>query len=1050
MFYCKTNSPVVREWKKLLTILFILLVPLKNICAQDNRAEIVNSIVKGKVLDTSGTPMMGATIIIKKGGIATTNKDGFFSITYKGTKATLLVSYVGYDSKEVPVNGSQSGLEIRLTPISNAMDSVVVIGYGQQKRIDVLGSVTQTTTKDLQRAGGVNDLGMALTGNLPGLTTMTSTGEPGEETPQLVIRSATSWNNSAPLVLVDGVERSISTVDIASVKTVTVLKDATATAVYGVRGANGVILITTKQGSLGKASIEVRSNMTAKVASKLPKKYDAYDTWELKDMTIERELPLTTAGWTTYLDQAIINLYRNPANDSERDQYPNVDWEKALFKNHTMSYNTSVNVTGGSKFVTYFAGIDFDQEGDLFRTYQNGRGYKAGYGYTRTNVRSNLDFNITKTTKLSTKLFGSNGIQKVPWGTSDGDATYWSSAYLTAPDAMQPIYSDGTWGFYSPRNADVPNSVYFLAMSGVEKRTNTQLTTDFILDQKLDMIAKGLDFNARYSLDNTFQETGYGIDDQYNNAQRKWVDPQTGLVYYEQTINTGTQLDFSNGINWTTQGGDAQPGSTYRMTNYAFQLNYANSFGNHNVTAMGLLKREKSATGSNLYTFREDWVFRATYNYNEKYFFEGNGAYNGSQQFSPAYRLAFFPSVAAGWVISNEKIVKKLGFINLLKLRASWGKVGDDALNGVPTYPYIDQWSYGGNTMMGTYPANTPYTYYDLTTLGNPNLHWETSQQQNYGIDYGFLDNQIAGSLDMFRNHRTDIIIAGGNRAIPSYFGATAPSANLGETRSHGFEFELKLNHTFKNAMHVYANFGVTHAVNKVIFEDDPELLPAYEKLAGYPIGQTKSYLSDGFLKSWDDVYGSTARTSDNTSKLPGDYNIIDFNGDGTIDTYDQAPYQYTGTPQNTYNMLIGFDWKGFSIYAQFYGVNNVTRQVSFPTFRATSDVAYAQGTYWTKQGGGSIPYPRWSTIVGPDASGTMYLYDGSYVRLKNAGISYTMSGIAIRRMGIKSLQVYLNGDNLILWTKMPDDRESNFSGSSGSGAYPTLRRFNLGLQVNL
>jgi hypothetical protein len=240
----------------------------------------------------------------------------------------------------------------------------------------------------------------------------------------------------------------------------------------------------------------------------------------------------------------------------------------------------------------------------------------------------------------------------------------------------------------------------------------------------------------------------------------------------------------------------------------------------------------------------------------------------------------------------------------------------------------------------------------------------------------------------------------------------------------------------------------MTHALNKVMFRDDPELLPAYQKGEGYSIGQTKTYIDQGFINSWDDVYGSTERSTNNASKLPGDYNIIDFNGDGVIDTYDQAPYQYTGVPQNTYNIALGFEWKGFSCFVQFYGVNNVTREITFPTFHSTSNVAFVEGTYWTKDGNGEIPLPRWTTTVGADAAGTRYRYDGSYLRLKNAEIAYNFTGNLVKKIGMQSCRLYLNGDNLLLWTKMPDDRESNFSGSSSFGAYPTVKRFNLGIDI--
>ncbi|MVT08773.1 SusC/RagA family TonB-linked outer membrane protein [Chitinophaga sp. ysch24] len=1007
--------------------------------------------VQGTVLDAQNMPVAGASVKIKQGGNgAQTSNDGKFSLLLPAGKQVLEISHVGKTTREVEVGIQDNNIIITLKDAVAVLEDVIIVGYGRQKKASVVGAITQTSGKVLERTGGVTNLGMALTGNLPGVITSASTGMPGAEDPQILIRAQSSWNNSAPLILVDGIERSMSTIDISSVESISVLKDASATAVYGVKGANGVILITTKKGTTGKAVIQIRSNMTTKVASKLPEKYDSYDAFVIKNLAIQRELMLSANGWSAYKPQQIIDKYRNPLNAEDWDRYPNVDWTKELFKDRAMSYSTAVNVSGGSQFVTYFAGADFVYEGDLFKTFQNGRGYKSGYGYNRINVRSNLDFNLTKTTRFSTKLFGSNGVRKVPWGAADNDQGYWASAYRTSPDAMRPIYSDGTWGFFQPRNADVPNSVYNLAMSGIEKRTNTQLTTDFILQQQLDMITRGLSVRGSISLDNTFRETQRGINDAFNYAQRKWVDPETGTVFLEYPINSGTQLDYSDGIRWSGQPGSVDRDATYRRQNYMFQLNYDRRFGKHDVTAMGLLQREKVATGSQFARYREDWVFRATYNYDTRYFFETNGAYNGSEQFGPDYRFAFFPSFSAGWMLSNENLMSSLNFLDVLKIRASWGKIGDDAV-AVGRWPFRDQWAFGGNAQMGSPPANTPYTFYRVSSLGNPNISWEKVEKRNLGIDYSFLQGKIAGSVDVFSDNRTDIIINGASRAIPSYFGVSAPSANLGRVTSKGYEIELRLDHTFKNGIHIWANTNMTHATNKTIFRDDPELRLAYQKQAGYSIGQTRTYLDYGYLQSWDDIYGSTQRSTNNQNKLPGDYNIIDFNGDGIIDGNDTAPYGYAGTPQNTYNASLGIDWRGLSLFLQFYGVNNVTREVTFPTFHSSSNVAYVEGAYWLKQnGGGDVPLPRWSNLEGGGGNGTRYLFDGSYTRLKNAEIGYTLSGGVVKKMGIKTCKIYVNGNNLLLWTKMPDDRESNFSGGSSLGAYPTVRRFNLGIDITL
>lgn len=1044
---------VERKIQKVPFLLFCMLLWCLTASAQQGMK------VKGTIFDSNGETIIGASVVVKgNASIGTISDfDGNFELNVPSRNSVLVISFVGMKTREV--KASQNLIKVTLEDDSQQLEEVVVVGYGQQKKASVVGSITQTSGKVLERAGGVSSLGAALTGNLPGVITSTSTGMPGEEDPEIIIRTKSSWNNSEPLVLVDGIEREMSSVDISSVESISVLKDASATAVYGVKGANGVILITTKRGKEGKANVQVKANMTAKVVSKLPEKYDAYDTFYLMNNSIEREAAINPAGWSNYTPAAIIDKYRHPANIEEWDRYPNVDWENYLFKDYAMSYNTSVNVSGGTSVVKYFAAADFVSEGDLFKTFDNNRGYNSGFGYNRINVRSNLDFSLTKTTKFSTNLFGSNAQRTLPWAMADSDASYWSAAYKSAPDAMRPIYSNGMWGWYAPRDADVPNSAYLLATSGTEKRTTTKVTTDFILEQDLSMLTKGLRFKANFSMDYNFVEKSRGINDQYNDAQRLWINPDTGEPSYKFDPDSGTGIDkVENPIYWSTQAGSADIGSTYRKLYYSFQLDYDRQFGDHEVTALGLFSRLKEAQGSVFPIYREDWVFRVTYNYAMRYFFEANGAYNGSEKFGPDYRFAFFPSLSLGWMLSEEKFMKKLEFLDMLKIRGSWGRVGDDSVvapwqrfSDTGRFLYKDQWLNSGNAVMGTVsPDNSPYTFWQMTKLGNPNISWETVEKRNIGVDYAFLNGLIAGSVDVFNDTRTHILVDGGSRAIPSYFGATAPRANLGKVNSHGYELELRLNHVFNNGLRAWLNASMTHAVNMVKFKDDAPLLPAYQKSAGHAIDQVYSYIDHGNLATWDDVIGSTAWTTGNNYKLPGDYNIIDFNADGVVDSDDTAPYQYSTTPQNTYNASIGFEWKGFSCFAQFYGVNNVTREVNFPTFRSTAHVAYVEGEYWTPGGSGTLPTPRWGTTVDAAASGTRYWYDGSYIRLKNVELSYTFKGEWLKKLGVNTARIYLNGDNLYMWTTMPDDRESNTGFSSSDGAYPTVRRFNLGIDITL
>lgn len=715
-----------------------------------------------------------------------------------------------------------------------------------------------------------------------------------------------------------------------------------------------------------------------------------------------------------------------------------------------MSYNTSVSVSGGTKVVNYFAAVDFVNEGDLFKSFENGRGYNSGFGYNRINVRSNLDFQLTKTTKFSTNLFGSNAQRQLPWDMKDNDTGFWNSAYKSAPDAMRPVYSNGMWGFYALRDADVPNSAYSLATGGKEKRTTTKMTTDFILSQDLAMLTKGLKFKANFSMDYTFVEKKRGLTDQYNDSQRMWVDPNTGEYKYKFDPDAGTGFDkVVNPIYWMQQTGSADLGATYRKLNYSLQLDYGRTFDKHEVTALGLFSRLKEARGNGFPVYREDWVFRLTYNYAMRYFFEANGAYNGSEKFGPNYRFAFFPSLSLGWMLNEEKFMKKLKFIDMLKFRGSWGRIGDDNVGG--RFLYKDQLGNGGNAVMGSInPDNSPYAFWKISSLGNPNVSWETVEKRNIGLDYAFFNGLIAGSVDVFNDTRTDILVSGGSRSIPSYFGATVPQANLGKVNSHGYELELRLNHVFNNGLRAWLNTSMTHAVNEIKFRDDAPLLSDYQKGAGHTINQVYSYIDHGNLTTWDDVIGSSGWTTGNAMKLPGDYNIIDFNGDGVVDNDDRAPYQYATTPQNTYNASLGFEWKGFSCFAQLYGVTNVTREVNFPTFRSTAHIAYAEGEYWMSGGTATLPLPRWGTAVDAAATGTRYWYDGAYLRLKNVEVSYTLKNNWLKKMGVNSCRLYLNGDNIYMWTSMPDDREVNSGTGSSDGAYPTVRRFNLGIDITL
>lgn len=1037
-------------------------------CSLNAQAQKIQ--VKGNLVDGTGEPLIGATVKVKgNAGVgAVTDFDGNFIISVPSENSTLVFTYVGMKTKEVKI-GKKRELKLTLED-DNAIGEVVVVGYGQQKKASVVGAITQTTGKVLERAGGVSDIGSALTGNLPGVITSSSSGMPGDEDPKIVIRGVSSWNSSDPLVLVDGIERPMSSVDIHSVQSISVLKDASATAVYGVKGANGVILITTKRGTEGKAKISASASSALKLVSKLPETYGSADALYYVNQAIKHELGLSPSSWGDIRSTEFIDKYNAPAGSIDpetgllmSERYPDVDWQKELFKDYAMSYNANVNIAGGTKAVKYYAAIDYQHEGDLFREWENNRGYTSGYGFNRINVRSNLDFQLTKTTTLKANLSGSHGIRKSPYGLDKGswaETQLWQAAYSAPHDTFLPQYSDGTWGYFPKDEQGSPNSVTQLALHGEQATTTTRINTDFTLEQDLSFITKGLKASAIVSWDNVFVEASRGVNDLDHAAQYKYIDPITGVVTYKEKPGGKNNFDFVETIAWKTDAGALNNNLTQRNLFYQAQLYWGRKFGQHDVTAMGVFNRSERATGSQFTNYREDWAFRTTYNYADRYMLEYNGAYNGSEKFSKDNRFAFFNSGAIGWNVANEKWFKPVAetkvfgrnLVDILKLRYSYGEIGED--NVWERWLYQTTWAYGGKTHLdSTNPGNESiYTWYKEAKVGNPDIHWEKAVKQNFGIDYAFLGGLVAGSLEFFNEKRSDIMIAGNSRSVPFYFGASAPYMNKGRTKTTGYELEVRLKYDFANGIHAYANMNMTHAKNVVTEHDDPVMLPSYQKNVGYSIGQAKSYLDNGTAQSWDDVIAMTPHNTNDNQKLPGQYIITDFNGDGVIDTNDSAPYGYTGTPQNTYNATIGIDYKGFSIYAQFYGVTNVSRYVAFNSLpKSFLHTVFKEGAHWSTSTPDGIPSLRVNSTPSY-YEGTRFLYDGSFCRLKNLEVAYTWNGGWIKSLGLSMLKVYVNGNNLFLWTDMPDDRESNFAGTglASQGAYPTMKRINFGFKLEL
>ncbi len=1037
--------------------------------------------ITGVVNDSDGLPLPGVNIVEKgtTNGVAT-NEKGQYTITVPNNNAVVLIfSFIGFETQEITI-GDMRTINLNFREDSQQIEEVVVVGYGIQKKETIVGSVSQATEQELKRTGNVTDFRNALAGQIPGLVSLTSSGEPGggagwgDSDTQIFIRGKSTWNNANPLVLVDGVERDLSNVDVNEISSISVLKDASATAVFGVKGANGVILINSKRGQEGKMTLNASYTVTGTMLSKVPKTLNSYETMMAKNETIEREIAFRPSSWESIVPYDIVNLYRWTSDMPEeyKELFPDVNWQDAMFKKMGFTHKANINIQGGNKAIRYFSSLSYLHEGDMIKKYDNGKGYDPSFDYDRMNFRSNVDIAITSTTQLKVNFDGYFGNKKNIWATG-GNADpniptwQWRSLYGMAPNLFPVQYSDGYWGVNIVYQ-NVPNPIAGMYNGGIQNMRTTSLNSIVKLEQDFKFITPGLTATAMLSFNNVISSIG-GITDatstrptdsniRYKSISHDWrYGPDSYSVRYFRE-STG---DYA----WVVQPWGIQNESSFasnslwgrlpvdRQLVYQFQLSYARKlFDLHNVSVMGLFQREENAYGNNFMQYREDWVFRGTYDYDSRYMFEFNGAYNGSEQFGPGYRFAFFPSVAAGWYISNEKFLSSVEWVDRLKLRYSIGKVGNDRVG--QRWLYSSQYLYGGMARLGSYIniANTntspesPYEMYIMKTVGNPDLQWETAIKNNFGLEFGIFKNLISVSIDYFTEERENIMLKGDERTIPSYFGFTAPYGNAGHTKSKGFEIDLGISKNFKQ-VHVWGKIFAAHNKNEIIFKDDAPLMPDYQKQAGYTVDQQRSVINSGvFYQNWDEVYASVAYENYDNEKQPGYYDLIDFNGDGKIDADDRAPIGYSEVPQNTANLSLGVDYKGWSFMIQFYGVNNCSRIMTLNNFRDNTDVLFDHvRDYWSKDNPNASSYlPRWMANRGN--LGHFYLYDASYLKLRSVELAYTFnkSGL-LNGIGINNLRIYLQGNDLFFWSKMPEARESG--GSSGS--YPLLKRINLGIELS-
>lgn len=1034
---------------KVMKLFFILLFVLTAQAWVSDSYSQQQITVTGTVTGTDGEPIPGVTVMISGTSIGTvSNVDGVYSLSNVPVNAVLQFSYVGMTTQEFSLEElpreDPTIINLTLEEDRIGLEEVIVVGYGTQRKESIVGSISQASGDELQRKGNVTNLTQALSGLMPGVITITSTGEPGLiGSTDIFVRGRNTWNGGQPLILVDGVERQMENVDVNEVETISVLKDASATAVFGVKGANGVVLITTKRGAIGRPELSFSYSSTGKMVSQLPAKLDAYESLKLKNEAIERELAMFEPSWDDYLPYELVSRYKKPQTEEYRWIYHNTDWHKDVFHDLSLTHRGTVNVRGGTNFVNYFGSLAYLNEGDMMRTYDNYKGYSPSWDYNRFNFRSNFDFNLSPSTKLRVDLSGY-------YGEKDRTSAPWTAVYNLPPNFTVPQFPDGRFGYSDVVNS--ANPVATLFNSGVTTDRTTEMNSDFALEQKLDFITTGLIARGSLSYDNRIISSQRIFEGYAANTPSRQVFPHL----YEgpdQDPSEYTHLFPETGVNmfdfavqpWSLNSESISTGSIMRRIQYQFQLNWARRFDLHNFTAMGLVKREEYAIGSMFKNYREDWVFRTTYDYDSRYLLEFNGAYNGSEQFGPGYRFDFFPSLAAGWYVSNEKFFD-FDWVSSLKLRYSLGMVGDDRVSAA-RWLYESQLAYGGRAIISQYTMGwgqhrSPYTFYRESVVGNPDIRWEKALKANYGVELALLNNMFFITYDYFTEERTDILIAGGSRNVPPFFGATPPTANLGRVDAQGHEIELRFNHMVRDSRY-WANFALSHNKNEILYREDPVLLPSYQKQEGYTIGQNRTTIIDDFFSNWDEVYASTPTHTNDLNKMPGGYNILDYNADGIISQDDSAPYMYSTVPRNTYSLTLGTSYKSWSVMAQFYGVYNVSRSVNLPTFQYQADVAFAWSQdHWSAENQNAPAHlNRWKT---PQIfTGNYFLFDASYLRLKTAEIAYTFNTTLFENSAVSGLRLYMNGENLIFWSDLPDDRESG-----SGGAYPTQRRINVGLNL--
>ena len=1037
----------------------LLLLPVQSF-AQNLRVE-------GKVLDEHGEGLIGAGVLIQGTRTGTvTDFDGSFVLPSVPRGATLEISCIGYATQEVQANGQT--ITVQMEVDSRALEESVVVAYGQQKKVTITGSVSAVSGEGLLKAPVAN-VANALQGNLPGVSAVQASGMPGADEPVIRIRGVGSLNSAEPLVLVDGVERSFSQLDANEIESISVLKDASATAVFGVRGANGVILVTTKRGTEGKASVTASINTSVQTISKFVDFADSYTYGQMWNYSrITDNLPMSQwpgsvsiADYTPYTDLGIRfsqDVMEHFRKGDMPTTFPDTDWIDYIMNDSAWQEQANVNVNGGTDRVRYFVSAGFLNQDSLFKTFSSNK--NETFDFQRLNYRANLDIDVSKHSQLSLTLGGRMQDRNTMGGGEGFLFRYLQGATpyagIGVDEYGRHIVADEN--LVGPYDRDALSNYYGLGY--VNESTNV-LNFDIQYKLDLDFITKGLDFKVKASYNSEYtaqknRENGFG----------------TGVTYVA-TIVDGQEVLRKENITWPTPYSESKWGSRNWYTEASFD--YARQFGEHNLGGLVLYNQSKTyypwdSDGSIYQSIPKGYVGlvgRITYDYAQKYLLDLNIGYNGSENFAPGKRYGLFPSASIGWIPSNEpwwEPVKKV--VSYLKFRGSYGLVGNDNTNGARFLYLPGAWQFYTGSMT-TNPQKRGANFgtsgdwlqaVKELTSGNENVTWETARKINVGLDATFFNNHLHTYVDFFWEDRNHILVSN-ESTLPAVTSLPSSYVNEGRVKNHGYEVTLNWEGG-KGDFHYSISPNVSFARNKVIEMLEVEPMYAYLKHTGLPVGQPFGYdlfefYQEGTEERYKAAYG-TEMPDQGIALKYGDCVYVDLNDDGVIDANDQKPIGFTSTPELTYSLNTSFNWKGLDFSMLWTGADNVNRLLNGyfrDQFGSTDTSALAQwvaDNSWTESNPNAIlPRISFTNRVHNNHDSSAWLIDSKYIRLKNVELGYTFKKSA-KMQYFNYVRVFLSGQNLLTFSTFDgNDPEAPGSGLDYGVRYPMTRIVNIGAQIN-